>query len=230
MRTIASLIASDPTLSALVLRLVNSPLFGIRYAVTGVLQAVAMLGLERVRSMTTTAALRMLVRPAASSPALTRCWRHSVATALATQELAARTDFNRDTAYTAGLLHDIGCFAMLSCWPKEYSRLLDTCEPHELLAQELESLGVTHSHAGAFLLNNWGLPRELTAVALAHHEPACEGKARLLDLVTCGCRTADRIGFALTAKLAEGNDAEVDAKDFTFRVCEGVNRVECVLV
>src|SRR5271157_1885862 len=73
MRGIAALIAADPVLSALVLRLVNSPLFGVRHPVTGVLQAVALLGLERVRSLATTAALRMLVSPALASPALKRC-------------------------------------------------------------------------------------------------------------------------------------------------------------
>src|SRR5579864_1027778 len=73
MRQIAAVIAADPTLTTLVLRLVNSPLFGMRKPLTGVLQAVAMLGLDRVRSLSTTAALRMLVKPAHASPALTRC-------------------------------------------------------------------------------------------------------------------------------------------------------------
>src|ERR1041384_3372278 len=92
-RKIAGLISSDPSLSTLVLRLVNSPLFGVRHPVTGVLQAAALLGFDRLRALSTTAALRMLVKPS-SSPALTRCWRHSVACALATRELAKKTSFD----------------------------------------------------------------------------------------------------------------------------------------
>ena len=51
LKTIASLIGTDPALSVLLLRLVNSPLFGVRCRVTGVLQAVALLGLEQLRAL-----------------------------------------------------------------------------------------------------------------------------------------------------------------------------------
>jgi HD-like signal output (HDOD) protein len=124
LRAISALIDTDPALSALVLRMVNSPLFGMQHQVTGVLHALALLGLERLRVVVTTAALRMFVTPALASPALMSCWRHSVACALAAQELAVSSGYDGDRAYTAGLLHDIGRFAMLSCWPKEYTDLL----------------------------------------------------------------------------------------------------------
>ena len=235
LREIAGLIGTDPPLSALVLRLVNSPLFGVRQAVTGILQAIALLGLDRLRVLATTAALRMLVSPSTASPALTNCWRHSVACALAAQDLAANTGFSRDAAYTAGLLHDVGCFAMLSCSPKEYSHLLATCHPADLLRLEVESLKVSHPDAGAFLLRMWGLPSELVAVARDHHCCAPVHPPGLLELVSRGCLIADSLGFALTAKPPDGQalgdtaDCPVSQKDaFWLQIADGINQLDCL--
>jgi HD-like signal output (HDOD) protein len=63
-RKISSLISTDPALAALVLRIANSPLFAFRQQVTGILHAIAVLGLKRLRALAATAALRMLVNPA----------------------------------------------------------------------------------------------------------------------------------------------------------------------
>jgi putative nucleotidyltransferase with HDIG domain len=234
MRGVAALIGTDPSLSALVLRLVNSPLFGLRHPVDGILQAVALLGLDRLRALATTAAFRMLVNPSSPSPALMRCWRHSVACALATREVAMKSAAGGDAAYTAGLLHDIGCFAMLSCWPREYSHLLDTCQPAKLLEGEFELMGVSHTDAGAFLLQRWGLPPELVNVAREHHCPPREGEAKHVDLVWCGCHIADAVGFTVTAKRADdtGLDESLsslvsDPADIHFRIADGINQLEC---
>src|SRR4051794_239672 len=85
LREIAQVIHTDPALTAAVLRLVNSPLFSVRQSITSVLQATALLGLDRLRVLATTAALRMRVTPASASQELKRCWRHSVACAYIAQ-------------------------------------------------------------------------------------------------------------------------------------------------
>jgi putative nucleotidyltransferase with HDIG domain len=235
LKAIAALIGTDPVLSGLVLRLVNSPMFGVRHRVTGVLQAVALLGLDRLRALSTTAALKMLVSTALYLPASTRCWRHSVACALATQEVAVSTGFDGDTAYTAGLLHDIGRFAMLSCWPREYSHLLATCCPADLREREFETLGVRHTDAGAFLLQHWGLPSDLVEAARDHHGPPLDGQPRLVELVSCGCHLADAIGFAVTAKPPDECAPDdtlsclvTDQDAFSFRIADGINQIECL--
>jgi len=235
LKTIASLIGTDPALSVLLLRLVNSPLFGVRCRVTGVLQAVALLGLEQLRALATTAAFRLMMNGAFDLPALTRCWRHSVACALATQELAVATSVDGDLAYTAGLLHDIGRFGALSCWPKEYSHLLATCDPADLEEREVELLKVSHADAGAFLLEQWGMPAALVQVAREHHDPPLERQPRLVELVGCGCHLADAIGFAVTARAPEdGALADMlaclitDREAFRFRIADGINQIECL--
>jgi putative nucleotidyltransferase with HDIG domain len=233
--TIATLISTDAPLSVLVLRLINSPLFGVRCRVTGVLQAVALLGIDRLRVLATTAAFRMMMTPTLEMPALKRCWRHSVACALATQEIAVSTGADGDVAYTAGLLHDIGRFAMLSCWPKQYAHLLDTSHPADLAEQELNTLGILHTEAGAFLLEHWGLPAELVEVARNHHSTAPELQPRLVELVSCGCYVADALGFPVTA--IDGHESTLqerhsnlltDEDAFRFRIADGINQIECI--
>jgi HD-like signal output (HDOD) protein len=235
LREIGKLIGTDPSLSALVLRLVNSPLFGVRQKVTSVLQAIAMLGLDRLRALATTAAFHMMVNPATASPALTRCWRHSVACALVTQEIAVSGSFRGDTAYTAGLLHDIGCFAMLSCWPREYSNLLASCQPADQLELEFETFGVSHTDAGAFLLEKWGLPEPLVASARDHHCGASVHQSGLVNLVSRGCTMATSLGFAATAKDEEDNapadtpDCPVSDRSTTWlRIADGINQLDWV--
>jgi putative nucleotidyltransferase with HDIG domain len=235
LRRVANVIGVDPTLAAMLLRLVNSPLFGVRYPVSGVLQAVAMLGLERVRALATTAAMQLFMNKSAASLALRRCWRHSVACGLATREMAAQTGFDGDAAYTGGLLHDIGRFAMLSCWPTKYPQLLSSAEPRELIDRERELLGVSHTEAGGFLLQHWGLPLELATVAREHHRPSLEGHPRLVELVACGCHLADAVGFAVTVRLPDEKDSAetlsglvADQEAFCFRVADGINQLECL--
>lgn len=234
LRELAALISSDPALSGLVLRLVNSPLFGVRQRVTGILQAVALVGLDRLRVLATTAALRILIGSTSASAALTRCWQHSVACALIAQDLAARVGFDEDATYTAALLHDIGCFAMLSCWPKEYSQLLATCSPAQLLAREFESVGVSHPDAGAYLLQNWGLPSELVAAARHHHNGGKGRQSALVELVSCSCTMADSFGFALTAQAPDdpaGNTLRpphLEQEPLWLRIADGINQLDCL--
>jgi len=232
---ISALIHTDPALSALVLRMVNSPLFGVQYQVTGILHALALLGIERLRVVVATAALRMFVTPALASPALTRCWQHSVACALAAQELAMSSGYDGDRAYTAGILHDIGHFAMLNCWPKVYTDLLATCPPADLLQRECESVGVSHTDAGALLLERWGLPSDLVEVAWEHHCPILEGRPRLLKLTSFGCHMADAIGFAVTAKPPNDlvpddtwSTLVPDLDAFYLRIADGIHQIECL--
>ena len=234
LREIAALIGTDPSLSALVLRLVHSPLFSVRQPVTGILQAVALLGLDRLRALATTAALRMMVCPATATPALTRCWRHSVACALITQDMTANSGLDGDAAYTAGLLHDIGRFALLSCWPTEYSHLLATRLPGDEIELEFQALGVSHPDAGAFLLQKWGLPPELVEVARKHHSCAPGSQSSLVELVSRGCNMADTLGFAVRVKTPDDAPDEtrsglIPSQDpFWIRIADGINQLDCL--
>src|SRR5258708_6321197 len=124
LKEIGQMIEMDPALAADVLRLANSPLYARRVEITGVLRAIAMLGLEAVRGMVLTVALRNFSRSATGAPVFRQCWRHNLACALIAADLAGACMMDRDEGYSVGLLHDSGRLALLAASPITYSRLL----------------------------------------------------------------------------------------------------------
>jgi len=237
MRTVANAISADPGLTADVLRLANSALFGARHAVPGVLHAIVMLGLDRVRTLVFTAAFMRFASPAKSEGASKRAWRHSIACALIADELSGRARIDRDTAYTAGILHDIGRLAMLRLWRAPYSELLDAAvagDP-EILTRERETLGVDHAEAGDYLLRRWKLPPELSTAVKRHHEETPPPARELAGVVHSACALADAIGFVVpgvAAASAPELSPEIQPlfsgtlEDLQFRVATRMNALE----
>ena len=173
---IQALLRTDAAFSVEVLRLVNSPLLGARTEVTSILQAVAVLGLDRVKALATTLALRMFLvgKP---SDALQACWRRNLAVAIVSELLAPYVGFDNDACYTAGLLHDIGRLALLWASPDLYEGVLAQPEiaNFDLLQNEKAVFGIDHCEAGEWILTEWEFPADLREVALMHHrkpEPA----------------------------------------------------------
>lgn len=201
---VAEIIKADAALSADVLFLANSPLFGMRKTVTGIMHAVALMGLNRVMRLVITAALRSFGGSARGTPAMNRCWRHNLACGLICEELARTVDQDPDVAYTAGLLHDIGRSGMLCLWTQRYGPLLDAApfDPVALLAAERQEFGIAHTEAGAFLLRIWRLPEVLIEAAQLHHDSPQPGVMDYMGTVHCACALADRLGFVVTGRPA----------------------------
>ena len=236
---VAEMIRADAALSADVLRLANSPLFGLGQPATSILHAVALLGLNRVIAFVITAALRSFANPARGTAALKRCWRHGLTCGLICEDLAEIVGLDPDIAYTAGLLHDIGRSGMLGVWTRRYARLLDeaTPEPLALLASERRALGIAHTDAGAFLLRDWRLPEVLVDVAQFHHDPTRLDVTDYIGMAHCGCARADALGFVVSGKAGEQDPtADIPASwrdilaglpaEFDLGIVERVNSLE----
>ena len=194
---VAAIVRCDAVFAAEILRLANSPLFAFRREIDSILQAVCLLGLERVRGLALTVALRRLLGGVFAMEAARVCWRHSLACAMIGDELALALMMSSDTVYTAGLVHDLGRHALLAGDPDCYSALLDRAEaePSRLCALEREAFGVDHCEAGATLMEHWSFPPALCEIAAAHHRPVAGGPIGLREIVQLACRTADSLGF-----------------------------------
>jgi HD-like signal output (HDOD) protein len=88
LRELHEVIRTDPAFSSELLRIANSPLYGIRVEIKNTLQATMLLGFDRVRSVALTIGLRTYLGHCLEIPALRACWRHSLATAMLAEELA----------------------------------------------------------------------------------------------------------------------------------------------
>lgn len=196
-RELVALISSDPAFSAQILRYANSPLFGFRSQIDSLQSALVVLGLGRVRSLSMTVATANHMNAVLHIEELARCWRHMLACALLTEELARSCSAYEDRAYTAGLLHDVGRLGLLLAYPDEYAKLLRNAgrSTLELLDIEHRELGMDHCEAGRELAAHWNLPSDFQIVAARHHDPQAGANIDLLTLVHLGCRMADSLGF-----------------------------------
>jgi HD-like signal output (HDOD) protein len=190
-------IQSDVALSAEVLTLANSAFFGFRTEIKNILQATALLGAERVKAIALTIAMKAYLTESFQIPALLACWRHSLACALVAEDLAKASLVEKDFAYTAGLLHDVGRLALGMIKPLEYANLLCSAEekPFNVLERERELFGMDHCMAGRWLTQAWKLPKVFTDVTAHHHDNPQSGKFDMVALIHRSCQMADALGF-----------------------------------
>lgn len=173
------LIEHDPQLSAKIIGLANTPLFGSSLKTTSVRDAVMLLGMTRVKSVAIgIAAMSALTRMPQGRLSVQDLWLHSLAVALSMRTVAqympAQTRPNDDHIFLAGLLHDIGYLVLAyldtKCSDELHARM--AAEPDRPLQEiEQELLDVTHGEMGAQLAQNWGLPHEIISVLRYHHDP-----------------------------------------------------------
>ena len=203
-REVTELIAADPAVSVEVLRMANSPLFGAKSSIGNVLQAVALLGSDRVKGIACTVALKNYMRGSLKSPGLTKCWSHSLAVAVISSEISQISMLDAGTCYTAGLLHDIGRLMLIAAFPKPYTNLLAVCHEFDisLLEAERDLFDIDHCEAGLCMAAEWSLPAELRDAIALHHQARPQ---RVLDVpgaIYFACRLADSIGYSASPPAA----------------------------
>ena len=196
---VSALIASDPAFAAELLTIANSPLYAPRVPATSVLQAVSRIGTRHIQGLCLTVAVRAYLGETINHPAMQAIWHHNLATALIGEELAVVLALDKDLAYTAGIMHDIGRLAMAVLKPHEYAKLLQehTGTPESMLEAEWGVFGFDHCQAGMQLIASWNLPLDFAAVVGEHHV-AMEGcPSWSIDRITrLSCQLADTGGYA----------------------------------
>jgi putative nucleotidyltransferase with HDIG domain len=200
-REVVRWLQADPVFSGEMLRVANSALYGLRIEIRSVHQATINLGLDFVKAVAITVGLRAYVKSAVKAPVLRRCWAHSMACGILSQELAAACFMKGDEAYTAGLLHDIGRMGLLAAYPIEYANVLTVAVDNsfDVLHCEKELFDIDHCEAGAWMAEQWKLPAMLANITAHHHDDlpdvALKQKPDLLTIVELACRLSDSLGF-----------------------------------
>jgi HD-like signal output (HDOD) protein len=171
-RRVGQLVGGDVVLASAVLKVANSPFYGLRTKAASVQQALALLGLSTVTQLVT----GIMLRQAFSGPAgpeLERYWKTSMAisliSALVCRE-AARGDSG--IACTYGIFRDCGMPVMLKKFPI-YADIFDgsAFSPGEpVLEVENERYTTNHARVGAQLARGWFLPESLCDAILKHHD------------------------------------------------------------
>jgi len=196
---LCDLISSDPAFASEVLTVANFLLYAPRYPSTSILQAVAVLGANTLQGMCVTVGVRAYLGKAMSYPAMRNLWRHNLACAMIAERLAEAGFNDKDTAYTSGILHDVGRMALAVIQPKGYAALLDAHHGTDatLLDAERELFGWDHCETGRQLIGDWKLPDNLEAVVADHHLPRRnDGAWDMAELMKVSCAMASAVGYA----------------------------------
>lgn len=196
-RQIGEVINLDPTFTAEILRVANSPLFGVAREIGTVQHAVTLVGLNRVKAMATMIALSTVVKSSLRIEVLRKFWIHSLVTAILTDESARAAGAKVEGAYTAGLLHNLGTLGLMSAYPEEYTRMVEVSTEYgfDLIRTERDLFEIDHCAAGACLAEEWNFP-DAIVVALAMHHEEPRKSSTLFSLVQISWRLADVAGYA----------------------------------
>lgn len=177
---VAEVIGKDTALSAKLLKLVNSALYGFPEPVDTITRAVTVVGANRLTSLALGVSLINVFEAIPRDLLDMRAfWTHSLACAVLARLLAVHAGHpNEERCFVAGLLHDIGRLVLLKSHPAHTVHAVHLSRQRlaPLHAVENELWGFDHAQLGARLLNAWKFPASLERAVGEHH---AQGKRSL---------------------------------------------------
>ncbi len=172
MKVLIMEISKDQALMARILRIANSPFYGLSSRISSLQHAGILLGLHSLQGIITATGV-MGHFPAGQDQVFNRqsFWQHAIGTGIAAQVLARHSGLDVEQAFTAGLLHDIGKLVLVVYFENEFIQVLAWRDEHDCLIREAEQavLGYDHAEIGACVARHWKLPKLLVNAIQFHH-------------------------------------------------------------
>jgi HD-like signal output (HDOD) protein len=174
---VAELVARDISLTARVLKLVNSAFFGLRQQVASLNEAVNYLGLDTLKALVLSInAFTQFEKKSLGGLSLESLWNHSLLTAACARLIAEMETGNArmvDETFVAAMLHDTGKLVLAANFGAEYAAAMASAgtAPGAGLAAEEATFSATHADVGAYLFSLWGLPGVIVDAVAWHHDP-----------------------------------------------------------
>ncbi len=201
---LSELISVDPALALAVLNFANSLHSEIK-AIDTIDKACIFLGIRNLKETLLPCIPDSRIRNYSSYEGM--IWQHAIASALLSASIAERIDKKlKNTAYTAGLVHDFGKMILAQYFPKYFHKIVNKMEKEKISFIESEKavIEITHTEIGEKLAHLWGLPANLTEVIAHHHNPSlAKYNPKLVSIV--------RFADSICAKLKIGFDCDEDA-------------------
>ena len=188
---IGEVVARDQVLSAKILRLVNSPVYGFPGRISSITHALVLLGFNVVKGLVLSTAVF-------DTFAQHTCgfWQHSLGCAIISRHLAKELAMaDPEEIMVAGLLHDLGKAVLSFMAPHEFEEALAMAEENHchIAVAEREVFGVDHARVASWVAREWHLPDRLCDALAYHHRPDLAKAGRqttavvhLADILTRG--------------------------------------------
>lgn len=242
-RELASLIEQDAGLAARVLRLANSPFYGLSGEVGSIHQAVVILGFHAISQLAASVGLMQTIKvDNCAHFDIQTFWATSMRVALGARWLAKRADLNAEHAYLSGLLHDIGLPVAVGCFPNAMEEVLIKSQQTEedLLALENTALGFNHLHLGVTLAKNWNVPADIVNAMHSYRGPLLNTTVALEDALyaawhmvqmkhPASLASLDTLGRQAAARLALDSEGVVQFSAELDRCAPEVDALVCAV-
>jgi HD-like signal output (HDOD) protein len=175
---ISDIVSMDVAMSAKLLKIANSPFFGLKEKVDSIQRALALLGLKNFYNIILATSLRENLGGHGS--AIEKFWSHSMATATISSQIAQKVGFTSiDQAYIAGLFHDCGVPLLIKKYPNyveitDYALGVVGTESlkgllKSIIGIEDERYNTHHCAIGYLVAKSWHLSQAVTQSILHHH-------------------------------------------------------------
>jgi HD-like signal output (HDOD) protein len=183
-------LAQDQALTARILRIANSSMYGLRREIATVSHAVAILGLDTTRSILAAACVQQVFQTGmvrARDLGTKLLSDHSWGAGLCCRVIAKSLRYQPlEEAFLAGLMHDIGKPVLLKNLADRYMPILNDVYRGEttFYDSELVVLGFSHAQVGSILAEKWNFPPQLAQAIGFHHDPTAAPKYQQLACIT----------------------------------------------
>lgn len=175
-------ISQDPSMTVRILRIANSPFYGMPREIGSLREAIVLLGLNRIRDMLIGICFSKMLPTWHKDFNRQLFLHHSMAVAKCARQLAQYTGNNPDLAFTAGLLHDLGNLVIAVLFPDEFSRVIaESAFPR--IETERRILGFDNMEVGGEAAQHWNLPMAIQEAIEQHQTPPEPGAAKSLGLL-----------------------------------------------
>lgn len=167
------LVEAEMALASSILKLANSPFFGLCREVSSINHALAVLGLEEVTNLVLAKAMFNTFKGFRNKgDFVNSLWKHSFHTGLAATVIGKRLGYGSSDFFVAGLIHDIGKMVIyLALNSDNLGKLYHGVSTLDETSAEFNRLGVDHQYLGAELVRGWLFPESLLCGVGFHHHP-----------------------------------------------------------
>lgn len=178
---LGKLCSQDVGVSAKLIQVAASALFGCKQPVSSTLEAIRRLGTETTKALVLADGILTKFDPQSIHPfSIDDIWSHSQSVGILAAQIAQNQGLgaNEQTlVQSVGILHDIGRLIFASTDPASYVAVLNHAQSEGVSVIEAERhlFGVTHAEIGAYLLGLWGLPTAVVEAIAWHHTPTPSG-------------------------------------------------------
>jgi len=182
-------ISPDVSLTAKILKIANSPFFGLTREISSLQHAVTILGFTEIRNLVIASVAFESFKNLKEDKDfdINKFWRHSFYCALAAKNIAIDLKISSSELFVAGLVHDIGKLAMYITFPSEFMMQLEIMNPLKIKYTSFEAekdiFGMTHDEVGMRLLKRWLFPENLLNAVGYHHRPQKADKKSLFPII-----------------------------------------------